>query len=400
MLGYYTAPAGVGEIKPLVYTALHRLIATHPMLSAIAIHENSDRPVFVRVPFVDLDKAVTFHSGAPPDFNAFLEAQHNETFTQPFWRLVVHSLSENRFMVSFLFHHGIGDGGSGMSFHRGFLRALPTYVVAEVVVARVVPPASPLLPSLEQFYDTGKLPAAPAANLPEGLWTSKPISDVDLRTRSSTVWLPEVTLKRMVARCKAEGTTITAFFHAVIAKAYLNILGSEFSGLRLAGAMSMRRYLPASSGITEDSVGCWVTGFSDNYWRGGFEEGGVWGEARRGRKFLQMLVETGNRKGIIGRAPKAQMFKEKVGARRVRGAVEISNLGVFDGRGSDGGWSVERVFFSQSASVVGAAIEFSVVSVLGGEVGIGAAWQECVISTEVVERGMAEMEREIDAALV
>ncbi|KAF8248188.1 hypothetical protein K440DRAFT_626864 [Wilcoxina mikolae CBS 423.85] len=58
------------------------------------------------------------------------------------------------------------------------------------------------------------------------------------------------------------------------------------------------------------------------------------------------------------------------------------------------------MFFSQFASVVGAAVQFSVVSVMGGEMVVGVSWQEGVVSGEVVERGIEEIVRGIEAALL
>ena len=402
ILGHYTAPEGLfsagtsTSIKPLVYTALHTLIAAHPMLSAIAINEITN-PVFVRLPFVDLDQAVRFYDGAPGDFNAYLEAQHNERFTQPFWRVVVHTLDgRGRFMVSFIFHHALGDGGTGMAFHRGFQAALPTAALSRAVSARAVPPPSPLLPALEACYDPAALTTTPPPALPADIWTGSAITAADLATRVHTLALPAATLARMVARCRAERATVTALLHAATAAAFLADVPQAYAGIRVTGAMSMRRFLPA---IADDAVGCWVTGFADTQLRAPLARaGGVWDEARRVCALLQALVATGNTGAVRACATPAEKYAALLGTRRHGGAIEVSNLGLYDG-GSAGGWAVADVVFSQSASVAGAAVEFSFVSTRGGGLAVGASWQECAVATATVKRGLEEMVRQIDAAL-
>ncbi|KAF8543213.1 hypothetical protein BDD12DRAFT_874835 [Trichophaea hybrida] len=340
-------------LKYVLYTALHKLIATHPMLSAIPVGEDTDHPAFVRMPMIDLDTA------------------HGETFppTGPFWRVVVSNYDEDtgEFMLTFVYHHALGDGMSGLVFHRALQKALPTHIEdIPATVDMVSPPDTPLLPPLENFFDINELPPTPPtpSPLPEDIWTGGTFSRTNIRTKVRGVRISAATLSRMQTQCREENTTITAFLQAITAHAFLSTAGSEYTSTIVAGAIR-----------------------------------GVWEESRRGRRNIQTLLDTRNisrvlKPGIVT----AESLEANIGGRREYGGIEVSNVGVFDGGG--GVWMVESMFFSQCASIVGAAVQFSVVSVKDGEIVIGVSWQEGVVSGEAVERGIEEIVRGVEAALL
>ena len=120
------------------------MINRHPILSAIPIDEDSAHPYFARLPSINLEEAVTFLIRRDPlqgkneadiELDALLQNQHNLSFKarygeMPFWRLIIlmnprpMTGSGVEFTASFMFHHALGDGGSGMIFHKHFLSAL------------------------------------------------------------------------------------------------------------------------------------------------------------------------------------------------------------------------------------------------------------------------------------
>src|ERR1700743_949231 len=158
-------------LKECIYQACRHVIAQHPMLSAISVDEHTQSPYFVRLPKIDLDKCVVFLArqhdipgGAETrdaELDERLSSQHSKPYEapNPFWRLcILHHA--NYFTAAFFYHHAIGDGQSGIAFHRSFHQALCSAVTTSVASAApdfvdpiLVPtPSMPLLPSLESLH--------------------------------------------------------------------------------------------------------------------------------------------------------------------------------------------------------------------------------------------------------
>ncbi|KAI0319227.1 hypothetical protein OF83DRAFT_1170424 [Amylostereum chailletii] len=89
-------------------------------------------------------------------------------------------------------------------------------------------------------------------------------------------------------------------------------------------------------------------------------------------------------------------FEKKVGKKRGV-SFEVTNVGVVDG-GEEGRWRMSRMMFTQSASVTGAAVQFSVSSVKGGALCVCATWQEALVERTFVEgvlRGYEQLVEDI-----
>ena len=87
-------------------------------------------------------------------------------------------------------------------------------------------------------------------------------------------------------------------------------------------------------------------------------------------------------------------FKGKIGKPRDE-SFEFSNIGVFqhgqqEGEGSPN-WKIGKVVFSQSADVVGAALEASLVTGGDGRLNIGFSWLEGVVEGSWVELVMTSL---------
>jgi Alcohol acetyltransferase len=126
-----------------LFRALAQVISQNPSLSAIPIDEHSSHPCFVRIPQIDLERVVAFieteeivSGGMSTNIDKVLEAGHNRPFVleekaAPFWRLVILSSAsdETGFAAAFIFHHCLGDGQSGVAFHRCLAEGpMPTFV--------------------------------------------------------------------------------------------------------------------------------------------------------------------------------------------------------------------------------------------------------------------------------
>jgi hypothetical protein len=119
-----------------------------------------------------------------------------------------------------------------------------------------------------------------------------------------------------------------------------------------------------------------------------------WDEARRVRGTIEAELSKRGRNSIVGLLRYAgdyhEFFRKKIGRRREE-SFEVSNIGVFkpDGHGQEtGDWRVGRVVFSQSANVVGAALEASLVTGGDGRLNMGFSWLEGVVDSEWMEKVM------------
>ncbi|KAH0528982.1 hypothetical protein TsFJ059_003789 [Trichoderma semiorbis] len=133
----------VSDLRKLVYAAAGDVISKHPVLFAIPANEDIPNAYFVSLPSIDLGQSVKFlirskplnilDEGEDEELDAVLEDQHNTNFkndygTVPFWRLIILQDTEEdmSFTASFIYHHAIGDGFSGLVFHNTFLDSLET----------------------------------------------------------------------------------------------------------------------------------------------------------------------------------------------------------------------------------------------------------------------------------
>lgn len=134
-----SSPA-VADLRGLVYAAAGDLLRKHRILFAIPVNEGTPNPHFACLPWIDLRRSIAFLERSVPlasaaeeqdkELDAILEEQHNIDFqtdygTLPFWRLIIlRSKGRNDFTASFIYHHAIGDGVSGLAFHKAFCNAL------------------------------------------------------------------------------------------------------------------------------------------------------------------------------------------------------------------------------------------------------------------------------------
>jgi len=430
MTAYYSTPAGLPislvSLKDVLYVALRQLIAIHPVLSAIVIDEDTTETAFVRLPVVDLDAAVMFITRqrawdiSQPDkeLETLLGRQHDEGFvtagrpagTAPFWRAVVITEDKetlDKFAVAFVYHHSLADGSSGLAFHRALRTALPANpgAIAVPMESKISPPLSPLLPATETMLNIGFTPMAllkvlwrvyTGWNAPKERWTGGNYN-LSGSTAVRIVSIPAATLAKMRARCKEEKTTVTALLQVVIVSALLNSVGPEHTEIALTGAMSVRQFLPEE--INNDAIGCWATGFTEIYSKTSLTKTGLWETARQNREHIQALVDARANGTLIGLLGYFHDYKkvltDRIGKRR-SDSVELSNVGVFDAGGEVGDWRIDKVVFTQSPNAVGPALQWSGVSLKGGDMVLGATWQSSVIEEELAERTIAAVVRGIE----
>lgn len=446
-------------LRNLIYGALHHMVARHPMLTALPVEEASKDPYFMRLPTLDLAKAVSFYElpatgGAAVLMNnaldAVLESEHNKKFTEhgaPYWRVVVgYTASEPGFWLTWVYHHALADATSGLVFHRELRGAIESVVRVEEedVSPVIVPPRTPLPPALESLHQLPlSLPFLLRA-LWNDSWFGRPAPQLwaggehrlPLKTRCRSLEISAAKTSTLMQECRRQKTTVTGLAQAAIAAAIFDVF-PEHDAVALVGNVSMRRWLPSSNitGVTEDTIGCYITQFQDRFSRKNFFDrgeadsqprrrvgdgiaGGLWAEARRSREVIKKVIDNHGRDTDCGLLRYVtnydSFFQGKIGKPRTQ-SLEVSNVGVFDGEPkaaaddpapangstSPGSWRISRMLFSQSACVAGCALECSIVSVKDGPMNLAFTWQEGVIETgdvmTVVDGVRKRLELEIES---
>jgi hypothetical protein len=407
-----------------VYQATETAIAEHPALSAIVADDHTQEPYFVRLPQLDLDRIVSFQDRKPGllateangepapdlDLQALLATEHNKPFKTPdaSWRLCVllDTEDECQFTVVFVYHHAIGDGSSGKAFHQTFLRGLGLTRNSEKTKSIILTPLIPLLPNIELvspmslsfFYLAKKLFQAKIySRRPAGLWTGSKVLTPS-QTRVRLVPFSRTLLRALRHLCHAQSTTITALLQTVIARAIFAHIPASFTQLACTGALSCRRWLPAV--INDESMGVWVQGFEESYSRDDLYAAAFpWDEARRSRKTIQSVLEMKGKDASVNLLQFVDNYQEelclsKIGKER-EGSFEVSNVGFVDSPADPEKPSIKGMVFSQSASVMGNAIEVSAITGGDGCLVLSVSWQEGVVEPSLINEVIESAKQEL-----
>ncbi|KAJ6113331.1 hypothetical protein N7523_006648 [Penicillium sp. IBT 18751x] len=408
-------------LKDYVYRACAAVIAEHPVLSAIPAADDTREPYFVRLPLVDLDQVVSFHQRqttsfanedelAPDqDLQSLLEEQHNSGFTAPnaFWRLCIlaNNENQNQFTAVYVFHHALGDGGSGKAFHRSFLQALSTAKERETK-SLVESPQTPLLPNIEAlhpmplsfFFLAKKLFQAKVYSRRDpGLWTAGQIQEP---TKTCVRLLPfsKSVVTSLRDLCRQEDTTITAVLQTAVARSVFAHIPIGYSSVACTGALSCRRWLPDE--ITEDVMGVYVQDFEETYTRSTISPGAFpWDEARRSRQTIEAALKRQGKDAGPNLLKYVDNYQQelclsKLGQNRDK-TFEVSNIGVVRSESSPEQPSIKGMVFSQCASVIGNALQFSVITGGDGCCMISLSWQEGVVEKSLAEAVIASLRDEL-----
>jgi hypothetical protein len=411
-----------------VYQACETAIAEHPALSAIVADDHTQDPYFVRLPQLDLDRIISLQDRKPGllgieangepapdlDLQSLLATEHNKPFEAPdaFWRLCVLLDIENerQFTVVFVYHHAIGDGSSGKAFHQTFLRALGLTGNPEKTKSIIPTPQTLLLPNIELIspmslsfsYLARKLFQAKIySRRPTGLWTGSKVLNPS-QTRVRLVPFSKSLLCALRHLCHAQNTTITAFLQTIIARAIFAHIPASFTRLACTGALSCRRWLPDV--VTDESMGVWVQGFEESYSRDAVAISATafpWEEARRSRRTIQSVLKNKGKDSSINLLQFVDDYQEelclsKVGKER-EGTFEVSNVGFVDSPTDPEKPSLKGMVFSQSASVMGNAIEFSAITGGDGCLVLSVSWQEGVVEPQLISEVIESTKRELYA---
>ena len=392
------------------------MIQQHPILSAIPVDEDSPTPYFARLPKINLEDAVVFTSrqkpfdgqSEDPELDSMLEKHHNTNFkahygSLPFWRLLILTdpKSENEFVASFIYHHALGDGASGIIFQKHFYLALmsaPLPLKSKIIS----PPTTALLLNLELLHPL-PIPAPPSSTS-SNPWTAGPIQ-VPMRTVIQTLIIPKDLTSQFLHTCRAHSTTLTSTLSVLVARALVEVLPLNARKFKGTIPVNIRRFLPRDI-VTDDDMGVWIDTMPIYYCRENLSVETLWKEAQRTRDVISTYLASSGQPSseqlmnvarMKQRGDMREVFLSMVGQER-DSTFEVSNLGVVkaDEAGS-GAWKMGGFGFSRSAFAAGAVFSIGVITGCDGCLNLGFSWQEGVMERKamrrIVEGVRAEIER-------
>jgi hypothetical protein len=388
-------------LKQTIFAALAAVIERHPILSVIPVNEDSASPYFARLPSINLEEAVPFitrltlPSDRDVELDAILEKEHNTNFkayygSLPFWRLVIITLpeDENAFIASFIFHHALGDGASGLVFQKDFYSFLSA-PLPPLQTNIIIPPTADLLPNLEQLHPL-PLPSPNPTQGHEELWTGAKIS-LPVTTRFRSLTLSQETTAGLIAACRAHGTTLTSTLPVIIASALSKHIHEQFNEVECTIPVSLRRFLQVP---VDKEMGVWIDAFSTYFARQDVLEFN-WEEARRSKEDITSYLKAGEvNVGKFKAIPDVRaLFSSRLGQER-GSTFDVSNLG--SARTERGEWKMGRVVFSRSAFASGSSFSTGVITGGDGCAVLGFVWQEGVVREEVMEGVVEGVRRGIE----
>ena len=350
------------------------------------------------------------------ELEALLNVQHNTPFRAPLPHcrlcILLDPENERRFTAAFVFHHGIADGTSGKAFHKTFLETLHTAAESSAETKQVVTsPTVPLLPNSEAVHPmTLSIPYIAGVLFKEkiwswrepGLWTGSEIR-IPLETHMRHIVIPKSVAAAFKQICRPHNTTITAALQVLFARALFVQVPEAVSQITCNGPLSTRRWLPNI--ITDDSIGVWIQEYNESYMRTSLAgDSFPWGEATRSRQTIESVLSLQGKNSSTNLLKYVNNYHQellmpKVG--QLRGnTFEISNVGIFPAAvgGSISNFSkpqIGRMLFSQCASVIGSAIEVSVITGGDGCMVLAFSWQQGVVEAELVSSAIESIEKEL-----
>lgn len=442
----YSHPSSTTPLSTLIFQALRTVIQQHSILSAIPLAEDSQTPYFARLPTIDLRTCVRFverkNFPLAPDsddeeLDALVSEEHNKDFKsqvgeRPFWSLIVLHVpgSTTHFSASWIFHHGLADGTSGLVFHQSLLAALQSHASADADSADrdadpiVTSPKTRLLPPLEDLHP-----------LPLSLWyLAKQQWNDWFPHKSPTCWLgnkvafdkntpPIRHFKSLVFSkdittslrdaSRMRNSSVTAILQCIIAAAvFANLDAQKWKTLRVACPISLRRYLKLDpeQGNIEEQLGVYVSSYTFDHHRQekGTEPGTnsvldlfSWDETQALKQGLADEVSKNLKDSIVGLTrwiPDMHQFLLKsIGKDRAE-SFEFSNVGVvkIPFAGNPEGWKLDRCVFSQSADV--REVAFGVSAVTGGDgcLVLGFSWMDGVVEDGWINKVMKESKEGVE----
>ncbi|KAG2014883.1 hypothetical protein GB937_006341 [Aspergillus fischeri] len=408
-----SSPA-VTDLRGLIYAAAGDLVRKHRILFAIPVNEGTPNPHFACLPWIDLSRSIAFLERSVPlasaaegqdkELDAILEEQHNTDFktdygTLPFWRLIIlQSKGRNEFTASFIYHHAIGDGVSGLAFHNAFrdaLEAASSSTLPDDKAENIILPDenTSVLPPLEELHPmpiNPRQPPSPTTDLKQ--WTGTFIH-IPCKSRWASLYLSPSASNAFVKECKETKLSVTSALSSVVAAALFDNLPSTVQALTCIIPVSLRPWLKLPRQAADNAIGTYFDATRVQLTRADQPSQDpslvdIWSGARQVSRSINDYLCDVSPSGepytsvvVFKTIPDVSVVFHSMLGKPRDAAFEVTNVGLFSPAAIPGTslWKVGSVLLSRSAAVPGAAVTVSVVTGGDGIMALGFSWQEGVV---------------------
>lgn len=412
----FADPVNIKSESTYVY-ALRQCLDRHPLLSVIIAKAETESPYYAFCPRLDLSQHIQFLDAGDKRNRDESEIETIErllpvildkkwTAAIPHWRIVVLPLSHRRCFIAFAFSHGLGDGMSGIAFHRTFLNALQDERIDNDLI--YTPTRKPLLPAFdtpESLPISWSFLLAPllgeylpervasffgfrstASSITPSTWTGAPAfySPDSYRTSVKILSIDAATVDDALKLCRMNGAKLTGLLHQLVITAIFESLPrpNEVDSLAAGTAINLRHTI----GVPNDEMGLYV---SADYKIHLLPKPNVKAAAEFSWELststTERLATVSNQLqdqsvGLLRYLSSIRSWSlSKLGKRR-DDSYEISNLLSFRPAGLVRRCAVTEMVFCQPANIIGPAIAFNVVSAADGPLNIAVNWQAGALS--------------------
>ena len=402
--------------------------------------QKTNSPAFVRAPFIDIPARVTYIDGGDKDdlrvVEKALENEHNRSFpglddgTGPLWKVIVFEHSQYGWVtIAWVVHHALSDGigvkvfqtalgdaltasstpASGWERKRWTVRPpdnlkLPDPLERLVDISPTYRSALRLLSSLYKIYT----PSFMHLKRDNGIY-SGPLFPTEsalptFRSNHRIAVLSAQVTEGLRVKCRENGTTVSAYMHALMARVIKDIYPGYEGGYAANSPISERRFAHGS----EDQIVDYVSDlpllvkFNRPSVRSSElskeeREAEDWANSRECGKALRAATKI-SRDAHSGHLAFVSdyflYFKGKLGAPR-DGALKVNSIGLIK-KPKKGEWEMDRLIHTICGGVHNSAFVLNLGTVEGGDMGISVSWGEWeggIISREEgdrVTRGLVE----------
>ncbi|CAG7558074.1 unnamed protein product [Fusarium equiseti] len=408
-------------LEERIEQAIAASIVQHPLFTAGRINEGKKKQYWVRLDTIDLNNHVRWRNVSEDEdystaLNDALLWEVNERYThlesRPQWRVTAVVPATNDFVdVIFAWDHTVADGKSGRIFHDSLLACLNAESDPVVLDNRSLKvPVTDFTPALHQMIKFQLSLNYAVSVLGKEFLTDKkappqtarwaPIKLEPYETRLKSITVGKDALKPVLDTCRQHDTTLTGLLHALISVSMATRLSKDKAPAFSTGTPVCLRqfqqpvywpyvFKPDVVTILRKQIN---DAKEDREVNKALEDT-VWSIAKSIREGLTAKLKLGTKNDSIGLAKfitdwNAYLMEHST---KREHSWEVSNLGVMDGQSSKDvdKWMVEDATFTQSASVTGPALTFSVISVKGRGLNVSCCWQAGVVEDELAE-GVSE----------
>lgn len=439
----YKAPSNTQvSLERHIYGALQHVIYQHSNLSAITLNEDESYPnvYFARLPAINLRTCVeiiqrrTLFPGdgeSDEELDEILVQQHSRDFKQdlgskPFWRVLILTspTDATRFTATWVWHHALADGVSGLIFHDSFLVGLNSLKEGDSTDPIVKSPSTALLPPLEELHPMpiswpffirailGSILPSIFAKQPAKLWTGKPVpSDVTAQSapRLRTLVFSKATTTKLVQASRREKTSVTATLECLLTASLFSLLpAAQYERLIIECPMSIRQFLNVKDHDMTEAFAQYK--FTHERRSNDAQAESVlqyfsWDTAREVKSVIAAEVAKRGNDNVIALlkyvSSMHQYLLSKAGKLR-RPSTEISNVGVWQGglrqedKQSETSWSIGRMVFSQSPNVVTNGFAVNVVTGGDGNAVGSFSWVEAAVDDDFMNKVIDRMSEAVE----